>query len=344
MLRRRKFLTLRIIASFAIAKLAIFVLVTLWLVRDPRPHFDARRGTLVETIVSEPRVENGTSEQDVTVVGSSGLRITLAIRRPATAAVATAIATAPGATTSAADSSPDGLRRPLFLVLGGHERGKGAAALIGDARGAVFASLEYPFDGDHRAKGLAILAQVPAIRRALFDTPPAVQLALDYLLSRRDIDPARVELVGASFGTPFATIAAARDTRVTRLWLAHGGGDVRSLIDRGLEKEIANRWLRAPVTSLAHVLANGRHFTPERWIADVAPRPIVMMNATDDEKIPKRSVEILYAAAREPKELIWLPGAHMQGSRPDVIRSLIDAVLLRADLTPLPSSAPTRPD
>jgi len=340
MLRRRKFLTLRVIASFAIAKLAIFVLITLWLVRDPRPHFDARRGTLVETIVAEPRVENGTSEQDVTLVGSSGLRITLAIRRPATDAAANATID----TTSAAGSSPDGFRRPLFLVLGGHERGKGAAALIGDTRGAVFASLEYPFDGDHRAKGLATLAQVPAIRRALFDTPPAVQLALDYLLSRPDIDPARVELVGASFGTPFATIAAARDKRVTRLWLAHGGGDVRSLIDRGLEKEIANRWLRAPVTSLAHVLANGRHFTPERWIAVVAPRPIVMMNATEDEKIPKRSVEILYAAAREPKELIWLPGAHMQGSRPEVIRSLIDAVLRRADLTPLPSSAPARPD
>jgi dienelactone hydrolase len=341
--RSKRFFTRRIIASFAIAKLAIFVLVTLWLVRDPQPHFDARRGALVESIVAEPRVENGTSEQDVTLVGSSGLRITLAIRRPAIrtdaagAANGDVVSVGGGAIT-------DGLRRPLFLVLGGHERGKGAAALIGDTRGAVFASLEYPFDGNHRAKGLAILAQVPAIRRALFDTPPAVQLALDYLLSRPDIDPARVELVGASFGTPFATIAAARDTRVTRLWLAHGGGDVRALIDRGLEKEISNRWLRAPVTSLAHVLANGRHFTPERWIADVAPRPIVMMNATEDEKIPKRSVEILYAAARDPKELIWLPGTHMQGSRPDVIRSLIDAVLARTDLTPLPSSARAQPD
>ena len=69
-----------------------------------------------------------------------------------------------------------------------------------------------------------------------------------------------------------------------------------------------------------------------------------MMNATEDEKIPRRSVEILYAAARDPKELIWLPGAHMQGSRPQVIRSLIDVVLARADLRPLPSSAPTQPD
>jgi dienelactone hydrolase len=231
----------------------------------------------------------------------------------------------------------------VFLVLGGHERGRGAAALIGDTRGAIFASLEYPFDGDHRAKGFAVLAQVPAIRRALFDTPPAVQLALDYLLARPDVDPDRVELVGASFGTPFATIAAARDPRITRLWLAHGGGDVWSLIDLGLQKEIGNRFLRWPVSHLAYTLANGPNFTPEKWIARVAPRPVVMLNATEDEKIPRRTVEVLYAAAGEPKELVWMPGLHMQGSRPDVLRQLIDAVMERTDLTPKPTSAATLP-
>ena len=271
----------------------------------------------------------GTREQEARVIGSSGLGIELAIRRPSY---------------TAADSGQQ--RRPLFLILGGHERGKGAAALIGDTRGAVFASLQYPFDGNHRATGLAIVAQVPGIRRALYDTPPAVQLALDYLLSRPDVDPTRVELVGASFGAPFATIAAARDSRVTRLWLAHGGGDTYAMIDRGLEREIGNRWLRAPVARLANLLASGPRFTPERWIAAVAPRPVIMLNATDDEKIPRRSVEILYAAAQEPKELVWLPGRHMQGNRPEVLRQLVDAVVQRAELpeaTPLPSSAAAPP-
>ncbi len=315
----RRFFNRRLIASLALAMLAIFAAAVLWLQRDPLPHFDARRGTLLRAHSGPERVDGSTIEQDVTVEGTSGLTITLAIRRPA-------------------DFTAD-VQRPLFLVLGGHERGKGAAALIGDTRGAIFASLEYPFDGDHRAKGLAVLAQVPAIRRALFDTPPAVQLALDYLLARPDVDPARVELVGASFGTPFATIAAARDTRITRLWLAHGGGDTWALIDRGLEKEIGNRFLRWPVTHLANTLANGPNFTPEKWIGQVAPRPVVMLNATDDEKIPRRSVDILYAAAGDPKELVWLPGLHMQGNRPDVLRQLIDAVMARTDLRPKQRSA-----
>lgn len=319
----RRFFNRRLIASVAFATLAIFVGGALWLRRDPTPHFDARRGEFLRAESGPDRIDGGTAEHDVRVEGTSGLTITLAIRRPA-------------------DGSAN-VKRTVFLVLGGHERGRGAAALIGDTRGAIFASLEYPFDGDHRAKGFAVLAQVPAIRRALFDTPPAVQLALDYLLARPDVDPDRVELVGASFGTPFATIAAARDPRIARLWLAHGGGDVWSLIDLGLQKEIGNRFLRWPVSHLAYTLANGPNFTPEKWIARVAPRPVVMLNATEDEKIPRRTVEVLYAAAGEPKELVWMPGLHMQGSRPDVLRQLIDAVMERADLTPKPTSAATLP-
>ncbi|WKW11557.1 hypothetical protein Strain138_000812 [Pseudogemmatithrix spongiicola] len=311
-----------IAGSIAVALIGAAAMLA-WLLRDPVPYFEARRGQ-VTAIEEESTTDSaGTREIHLRLTSNTGQRIALAIRRPIPAA-----------------TERDSTRRPLFLILGGHERGRGAGALIGDTRGAVFASLEYPFEGNHRAKGLEIVAQVPLIRRALYDTPPAVHLALDYLLARADVDSTRVELVGASFGAPFATIAAARDPRVTRLWLAHGGGDTHAMIDRGLEKEIPNRWLRAPVSHLANVLASGPRFTPERWIAQVAPRPVVMLNAEADEKIPRRSVEILYAAALAPKELVWLPGNHMQGNRPDVLRQLVDAMMVRA----YPSSAATPPD
>lgn len=309
----------RFVAYVAATKLLLFAAATLWLLRDPVPHFDRRHAAIVRVDERPVAVAAGTAEQEVRVESASGLGIELAIRRPATVESVT-------------------VRRPLFVVLGGHERGKGAAALIGDTRGAVFASLEYPFDGNHRARGaLEVVAQVPAIRRALYDTPPAVQLALDYLLSRADVDSTRVELVGASFGAPFATIAAARDPRVTRLWLAHGGGDTRRMIARGLERDVPWAAVRYPLSVLANVLAAGPRFAPEKWIGDVAPRPVVMLNATEDEKIPRESVDILFAAAAEPKELVWLPGRHMQGNRPEVLQPLVEAVLERAGL---PGSQP----
>jgi dienelactone hydrolase len=98
--------------------------------------------------------------------------------------------------------------------------------------------MAYPYDGDVRVKGLAVVPAVPRIRQALLDTPAAVFLAIDYLLTRPDVDPARVELVGASFGTPFATVAGALDPRVTRVWSVHGAGEPYTLMSHNLRKSV----------------------------------------------------------------------------------------------------------
>ncbi len=290
-----------------------------WLLRDPEPVFAERRGTLVAADTFPATHDSTAREQVVALRSSSGLQVQLAVREPLRPASAPA-GTAP-------------TRRPLFLVLGGHQRGMRAGALVGDTRGTVFASLEYPFDGDHRAKGLAVVAQVPAIRRALYDIPPAVSLALDHLLARPDVDDTRVELVGASFGAPFATIAAARDPRVTRLWIAHGGGRPFAMIDQGLKRDVPIAAFRWPIAGLATLLASGPRFAPERWVGAVAPRPVVLLSAMDDERIPRVAVDALWDATAEPRERVWLPGKHMQGDRPDVLRALVDSVMARAART-----------
>lgn len=284
-----------------------------WLLRNPEPIFAARTGRLVRVDTLAVRHERGMLEQELALASVTGLRVRLSVRRPAPA---------PG----------DTARRVLFLLLGGHERGRGATALVADTRGTVVASFDYPFDGDHRAKGLAVVSQVPSIRRALYDSPPAVTLALDYLLGRRDVDAARVELVGASFGASFATIAAARDSRVTRLWIAHGGGNPLAMINAGLKREIPFAPLRWPVAGLATLLASGPRFAAERWVGRVSPRPVVMLNALEDERIPRASVDALWNAAREPRSQLWLPGRHMQGDRQEVLRALVDTVMARADV------------
>jgi dienelactone hydrolase len=297
-----------------------FAACVAWWLRDPEPVFVRRTGSIV-SVDSGARVRDGAmEEQEIRLASSTGMRLTLAVRGPAAGVVGP----------SGDDSGAVVPKRQTFLVLGGYERGRGASALITDTRGTIFASLDYPYDGDLKAKGLAVVAQVPAIRRAFYDTPPAVSLAIDYLLSRPDVDPERLELVGASFGAPFATIAAARDQRVRRLWLAHGGGHPFAMIDTGLVREIPFAPLRWPVSALATVLASGPRLAPEHWVGRVSPRPVVMLNATDDERIPRRSVDALWAATHEPREQVWLPGRHMQGDRPDVLRALVDSVMARA--------------
>ncbi|HEX7121439.1 MAG TPA: hypothetical protein VF178_03640 [Gemmatimonadaceae bacterium] len=304
--------------------------MTAWMLRDPMPYFAERRSPLASVDEGEATRSAGHVSQAVRLTAANGLSAELLIRYPEpTAGNGPALDAAAAGPMLAAPQEPDA-KRPAFLILGGYRTGDRAATLVEDTHGVIVAALSYPYEGPLNPKGLDVLPLVPAIRRAIFDTPPAVLLALEYLRTRPDVDPQRIELVGASFGAPFATIAAVLDSSVSRLWLVHAAGQPFTLIDHGLKKSISfapARWL---VAGIANVLAAGPRLTSEVWLPQVAPRPVIMINASDDERLPRPAIEALHAAAREPKEVIWLPGLHVQSNRQDVIRGLVETVLARA--------------
>jgi dienelactone hydrolase len=214
------------------------------------------------------------------------------------------------------------------LILGGHQRGRDAARLVPDARGYVVAAMSYPYRGpDRRLSPLALLRRAPEIREAAFATPTAIQLALDWLLAQPYVDTTRVEAVGASLGAPFMAVAAANDRRVTRLWLVHAAGLHWELLEHNTRPLIRRRPVRATANRAVYTYMAGRRFSPDVWVGRVAPRPVVMINALDDERLPRRAVLALHDSARAPKRVVWLPGKHVQGNRPDVVRALVATVL-----------------
>lgn len=281
-----------------------------WLLRDPTPYFTARRSQLIgsDTIVS--RADSLSSDLELRLHATNGFAVDIAVRRPVAAA-------------------PPRSRR-LFVILGGQRAGKQAALLFPDTRGTVVAAIEYPYHGAPNPKGVAVVGQVPAIRRAILDTPPAMMLALDYLLAMPDVDTTRIELIGASFGAPFAAIVAGLDKRVTRLWLLHAAADPYRLLEHNMHKYIGLTPLRAAAAGIANVLIAGPRLDPARWVARVAPRPVIMINALEDERIPRPLVDRLFASASQPKAQYWLPGMHMQRNRRDVLGALVDTVMTLA--------------
>lgn len=290
--------------------LVVFGGCTGWLLRDPVPYFEQRRDATVSASVTVSDSTSGHVTERVSLRASNGLEGELMLRRP--------------------DHHDSLTRRPVFVILGGYRTGDRAATLIPDTHGNIVVALAYPWKGDTRVKGFSILPAVPSIRRAILDTPPAVMLALDWLLARPDVDSTRVELVGASFGAPFGTVVGALDRRVTRVWAVHAGAWPRTLIEHNLDRQIAFRPARATVAWLATLFASGWQMDPARWAPRVAPRPFIMINAREDERIPRAAIDALYTAAREPKEIIWLEGPHVQGNRPQVIVRLVETVLARA--------------
>ena len=49
---------------------------------------------------------------------------------------------------------------------------------------------------------------------------------------------------------------------------------------------------------------------PVAHIGGFAPRPLLFVNATRDERIPRAAAEALHAAARDPKEVLWFDAGH----------------------------------
>jgi hypothetical protein len=191
--------------------------------------------------------------------------------------------------------------------------------ILPDTRGVAVAALSYPFGTIPHRDGLALALALPGIQRGILDTPPAVMLAIDYLLGRPDLNPGRLELAGISFGAFLAAVPTALDPRIERLWLIHGAGDPGGVIEAGLRERVPLRPLRVAVARLLAGIAGAHHLSPELWVGDVSPRPLIVVNATEDSALTGSAVDALHAALRAPFEILWSPGDHVHPKRPETI-------------------------
>lgn len=275
------------------------------LLRNPQPYVLARRSAIERTIERERVALGNSTLESIRISATSGLKVDISVRRHVRDSVG---------------------RLPLVVILGGHVTGGQAAQLVGDTPGVLVAAVSYPFEGDLRPSKLTFLRQIPDIRRAFLDTPAALMLALDYLMARPDVDTTRVEGVGVSLGAPFITIAGALDARFTRVWAIHASGGSYAPLEASMRRSIAIPPLRYVSAAIANVIIGGPRLAPEKWVARIAPRPFIMVNARDDERMPPDKVALLYATASQPKEQIWMSGGHIHGDAPTIQR-LVHIVL-----------------
>jgi fermentation-respiration switch protein FrsA (DUF1100 family) len=272
---------------------------------DYRPRFARTAGELVAVRDSTGigRARDGKRMTEVTLVSDTGLEIRARIR---------------------AEGTRSGERFPAAILLGGYKTGRKAVDIPAETDNLVLLSIEYPYSGPERPRGLDWVRHFGSMRRAILDTPSAVLLAAQYLYVRDDVDPERVTVIGVSLGVPFSVAAAATDKRIAGAALLHGGGDIASMAyyafaDRG------PAWVMRPLAfGLAWVVAP---LEPTRYAGDVAPRPVLMVNAADDEFIPRSSVLDLYASLRQPKRIVWLESSHIATSDDEVVNGLMQITL-----------------
>lgn len=219
-----------------------------------------------------------------------------------------------------------GRKHPAVLLNDGRELDSRAVEALPEEFGdVVVLSLDYPAEIPYQISVADVVLRPTQLRRAAERVPAAFSLGAAYLAARADVDSARIALAATSFAVPFAVAAAAADQRFRNVALVYGAGD----LDRVLAANLTTRprALRPAVAWLA--TRPFRELEPEKYIALIAPRPIVMINGLDDPQMPREAVLALYEAAGEPREIVWLRTGHLMPTDTALVRTLVDTALAR---------------
>jgi hypothetical protein len=298
------------IASITAALLLAAIMACCVILAIPKHDFFIER---VGTPLHEEHTEeshSGARHHTVTIRSSTGLEVRMRILRPDMA---------------------DEQQVPLILVLGGQATGRDAVDLVGKPDGVAFAAIDYPYGGGQHLDGFwESVSAIPSVQQAFLDSPPALSLALTWLLQQPWVDSERVELAGVSLGVPFVAVAGALDERFTRIWLLHGGGDNAVWVSHNAQRRIENELLRNIVARAALFAVYGNSFDTRRWIPEIAPRPLIIVAAKDDDFVPRAAQQpLIEAAESEFVELLWTDGRHIGPSRGDELQQLLDVIRRR---------------
>ena len=288
----------------------VSVLVPAW--RNPVKFFSARRSQMFEASTDTLWIENDLLLRSLTIEGwtnrnrsGRNVRFNAYICRPA---------------------EQEGVV-PAFVMLGGIRTGRDAILLISQrpeiAEMGVFITLDYPWDGPKKFRGLEMVPYIPGIRQALFDGVEAVRLAIDYLESQEGVDGNRIILLGGSVGAFYVVDAGAIDHRPAAIVAFMGGGDLGLLFDHNLRHNgyTSSRLISSTTGNFISLLL--RPLEPVRLAGKMTPTPYIQISATKDERIPEESAQALFDASNEPHKLIWLPAIHVLPHMDDLIEQMM---------------------
>ncbi len=205
--------------------------------------------------------------------------------------------------------------------------------------GFAFVSFDQYMQGERKLpKKSPILKYLRAFQERPAKTVNETRRLVDYLLTRTDIDPERIYLVGASYGAVTGSTVLAREKRIRAGVLTYGGGDFSVLFDSyanhiGLAvllhlidgKNINPEKPPLPkLTALQEcavwpfitvITCAARYFVgaadPVHYADRIAPTPVYFQNGKYDVMVPARAGKALQDAAKEPKKITWYDSDHV---------------------------------
>jgi fermentation-respiration switch protein FrsA (DUF1100 family) len=129
-------------------------------------------------------------------------------------------------------------------------------------------------------------------------------------------DTNRINVMGFSAGAVVSIFVAANDSRVTAVASCACPSEFRFLPDAGAAQKFVShlrniRLFRDPgfPPSLEEWLEGFRAVAAAKWVSRVSPRPLLLIHGDQDDVVPVKQARTLHDRAKEPKELLIIPGA-----------------------------------
>ena len=249
---------------------------------------------------------------------------------------------------------PDAPQRPAVICLhilnGNFELEQITCATLA-SRGIPAIMIKLPYYGERSPPGgaRALLGNPRLFVEALPQGIADVRRTVDVLASRAEVNPARIGIVGISLGGILAATAAESDSRFCRAALILAGGDLGRIVAHARETRELSQFLNR--------LAPGERSQADAMLRTVDPLEkagllrdravqgkVMMINAAEDEVIPRECTERLAAALGISERVVWLQGVGHYTALAALPQTLVaTADFFAQDLppgTPGPSPAP----
>jgi cephalosporin-C deacetylase-like acetyl esterase len=130
------------------------------------------------------------------------------------------------------------------------------------------------------------------ITQTVFD----LRRAVDFIQTREELDGNRIGYFGISLGGIIGTIFCSVEERVEVPVIVLAGGNLNLMFGK--------KALSGDTRDYLSII------DPNNFVKEIAPRPLLMINAANDDVVPPICSKLLFKAAKKPKEIIWYPSKH----------------------------------
>lgn len=205
---------------------------------------------------------------------------------------------------------------PHPAVLFGHWGGGDMTEFLAEAEiyaraGAVCLLPDYPWVRPRKWRRTVQNYDKPELDKEIYRQAVVdLRSGIDLLFGRSDVDRARLGYIGHSYGAQWGAILTAVDRRIQAVALVAGVPNLDCIFMREGDPDLKEFLKQFPPGQLEKYLEVQSSLSAVNYVGHSAPTPLLFQFAAFDPNFNRDAMESYFAAASEPKKILWYDTGH----------------------------------